>query len=88
MNPKCKICDTIWGVKLLSNFRPYIDVNWIFPIYECENCGVRFAVRDSKESYHELLHTTLGGGYASHYCVAQRVKDFLRRKELNRFSWG
>jgi SAM-dependent methyltransferase len=69
--------------ELLSNLRPYVDVNWVFPIYECNNCGVRFALRDPHENYHEILHSTLGGGYDSHYRVARRVKEYLINNDLH-----
>lgn len=77
MPPHCKICDAPEAPKFLSNFRPYSDVDWIFPIYECRNCGVRFALRDPLVNYHEILHSTASGGYENHYRIAECVKHFL-----------
>jgi SAM-dependent methyltransferase len=80
----CKICDAPEAPKFLSNFRPYSDVDWTFPVYECHQCGVRFALRDPLVNYHEILHSTAGGGYESHYRIAERVKHYLAHGALNK----
>lgn len=77
MTPHCKICDAPEAQKFLSNFRPYSDADWTFPVYECHQCGVRFALRDPLVNYHEILHSTAGGGYENHYRIAECVKHFL-----------
>ena len=79
----CTVCDLNAAI-FLSEFRPYIDMNWIFKIFECQNCGVRFSTRDPSTNYHEILHKTLGGGYSRHYDIADKVKYLLNKGSLNK----
>lgn len=79
---ECKICENFRSPKFVSNFRPYLDVDWSFPIYECDQCGARFALRDPSINYHEILHKKTGGGYEYQYKIAKHVKEYLARGAL------
>lgn len=44
---ECRICKEN-SLSLMEIFRPFIDKEWSFDIFQCMNCGVRYAIRDSK----------------------------------------
>lgn len=79
---QCSICKNT-STNFLEEIRPYSDMNWFFEIYECRECGVRFAVRDPSINYHEILHRSLGGGYDRHYNIAEKVKQYLEAGDLD-----
>jgi 2-polyprenyl-3-methyl-5-hydroxy-6-metoxy-1,4-benzoquinol methylase len=72
----CSICNAV-NIDFLAEIRPYSDMEWFFKIYECRECGVRFAFRDPSINYHEILHRSQGGGYNRHYDIAEKVKQYL-----------
>jgi len=77
----CQICK-VHGPEFLTQFSPFIDVAWCFDIYQCKNCGVRYALRDRKINYHELLHSKRGTSYDGHYQLAENVSRLLKSNDI------
>jgi SAM-dependent methyltransferase len=80
---QCSICNAV-NTNCLAEIRPYSDMDWFFKIYECRECGVRFALRDPSINYHEILHCSLGGGYDRHYDIAETVRQYLETGDLKK----
>jgi len=70
----CNLCKSS-NVSLIKKFQPYEDMDWGFDIYDCQNCGVRFAVRDTSINYHEIIHSFEDGPYATHYNKINYLKS-------------
>lgn len=80
---RCNICG--WAnPQNLGQFRPFTDVDWDFEIYQCSQCGVRFALRDSNINYHEVLHSSAGSSYSYHYRMAEEVKKMLALGDVDK----
>jgi 2-polyprenyl-3-methyl-5-hydroxy-6-metoxy-1,4-benzoquinol methylase len=80
---KCKICGSK-NLKFISQFKPYIDKDWEFPIYDCLKCHSRFAIKDRRINYYELLHTSQNSSYSYHYKIAKKVSFFIKNNMLNK----
>ena len=78
---KCKLCSSSKTV-FLEEFKPYLDKNWLFKMYDCKECQSRFCLRDSSFNYHEEIHSSLNSPYQFHYRIAKEVKK--KFKDLNR----
>ena len=79
---KCPICSSK-QIKFIDNFKPYTDTPWIFPVYDCNHCLSRFALRDNGINYHELLHEDHStNNYQHHYNLAEKVADFIARNDI------
>ena len=78
----CNVCESS-HCEFLGDLKPYQDMDWHFEIFGCSACGSRFALRDPKINYYEILHTTLGSSYTYHYDIATRVKDYLETGRLD-----
>jgi SAM-dependent methyltransferase len=66
----------------LSDFKPYKDKEWSFEIFNCSNCGSRFAMRNPAINYYEMLHS--GSSYRYHFDIAAKVKHFLKINRLDK----
>jgi len=80
---KCKICKSN-QVEKLKTFIPYYDKEWSFEIFECQECGTRFALRDESINYHEELHSNQDSPYLDHYIMAEKIKALLEKNELKK----
>jgi SAM-dependent methyltransferase len=78
----CSICESS-RCEFLGDLKPYQDIDWHFEIFRCPACGSRFAVRDPKVNYYEILHATLGSSYTYHYDIAAKVRDYLETGRLD-----
>lgn len=76
MSVKCSVC-LMDNPRFIDTFKPYIDKEWMFDMYECTECLCRFVQRDSQINYHEEIHTQEDSPYRFHYQTAQEVKDNL-----------
>ena len=72
----CKICQSS-KVEKIDDFKPYIDKDWNFEIYNCLDCHTRFALRNNSIDYHEEMHKTANSPYKFHYETAQEIKHLL-----------
>lgn len=80
----CPICnyERIYFVK---EFKPYVDLQWSFNIYDCTCCSTRFAERDASIQYHNFIHERQEvGSYSFHYHIANQVKKFIVNKEIDK----
>lgn len=79
----CEICqnDKIFLVCVL---KPYYDKEWVFNIFECHNCGCRFADRIVGKDYHSILHDDVESPYSSHYTNAEKMKKCKNLEELRK----
>ncbi|MEP2772532.1 MAG: class I SAM-dependent methyltransferase [Fulvivirga sp.] len=80
---KCKICQSN-DTTLIEDFTPYVDKDWKFPIYDCNNCFTRFAIRANDINYHNLLHEAKDqNNYNAHYELAQMVSVSIDTNKIN-----
>jgi SAM-dependent methyltransferase len=77
---ECVICGNRETV-FVSNFKPFLDIDWQFPIYDCNQCECRFAVRDSKINYHEVLYEKYPR-YEYLFQMADVLKNFLDKGQM------
>lgn len=81
---KCQICDNE-NISFLQNFKPYVDMDWEFPIFECTHCKTRFALRKEGINYHEIIHMNQNqGSYSYHYYLAEKVKEYLDLNQIEK----
>ena len=78
---KCKLCNSK-KVIFIEEFKPYVDKDWLFKMYDCSECQSRFCLRDSNVNYHEEIHSSTNSPYQFHYTVAREVKNLFM--DLNR----
>jgi SAM-dependent methyltransferase len=72
----CKICGSS-RVNKIEIFKPYVDREWLFEIYDCSVCQARFALRDNVICYHEEIHSSKDSSYNAHYQMAKEVKKLI-----------
>lgn len=60
----------------LLNFKPYLDKEWTFNIYDCINCNCRFTYKDKSINYHDQLYTDYYQ-YQRYYKIALKTKSLL-----------
>lgn len=72
----CKVCQSL-RVEKIDDFKPYIDKDWSYEVYDCLDCNTRFAIRDSDIDYHEEIHVTENSPYAFHYETSEKIKSLL-----------
>lgn len=72
----CPICNHT--IEKLIDFQPYIDMEWVFPMYQCSHCGTRMVERDKNINYHEFLYDKYNAGsYGFYFDIAKKVRDLL-----------
>ena len=78
---KCKLCDSD-KVGFVEDFKPYIDKDWSFKMYDCHTCQSRFCLRNSNINYHEEIHSSADSPYQFHYTIATNVKEMFNDLHL------
>lgn len=81
INMKCPVCNN--EAQYIEDFKPYMDMPWSFPLYNCFQCKTRFAVRDSNINYHEILYDKgQESSYGFYFDIGQCVKNLLAAGEI------
>ena len=78
---KCKICQSD-KIVLKEKFKPYIDVNFEFDIYDCLNCKSRFAIDVELDENKKELHSNNQSPYVEHYKKAEEIKELMENDLL------
>lgn len=77
----CPICN--YNIEKLLDFQPYIDMEWVFPMYQCSHCGTRMVERDKNINYHEFLYDKYNtASYGFYFDIAKKVKNLLNVGQL------